>query len=262
MARLRIISAASLATSLCTLGLAIGITAPVQAQDKESSEEGHSTENEHSKGGQNNESKKRTSTGKKIRHESDDYVDADSSEVMREGKKGFVTVTLLGLSPGSVSGIDAGAFLNPNLLVAANYEISSTKFGFGGTDLLEDKEKSVSVYAKRFWGNSFYTNLGVAYRSVKHKENTISFSNTSVTVTNLSKEQSFNREDLTFALGNQWQWKNFTLGCDWFGVSYAISQQVVTNKATDTSTNQPTTADPIKKDNQIRLLALYLGASF
>lgn len=68
-------------------------------------------------------------------------------------------------------------------------------------------------------------------------------------------------------IGNQWQWDNFTLGCDWFGVSAPLATRFSDEKF---SAN----ADSIDRNRQERDkehfgkktlqqgLKLYLGASF
>jgi hypothetical protein len=69
-------------------------------------------------------------------------------------------------------------------------------------------------------------------------------------------------------IGNQWQFKNFTLGCDWVGVTLPLSKKysnesVATtgNLATEQQENEDAKED-LTERTQINLLRFYLGASF
>ena len=72
-----------------------------------------------------------------------------------------------------------------------------------------------------------------------------------------------------FRVGNEWQWENFTMGCDWVGVSQPIYSNVKEDKFI------PSAGSPdydrrqyvdeqnrFVKDTNINLLRVYAGASF
>lgn len=74
----------------------------------------------------------------------------------------------------------------------------------------EMNAKLYSLRAKKFWANSFYTTGGFAYRAVEDR-----------TTDKVSEmfyvERHGKSAGLDFAVGNQWQFDNISIGCDWVG---------------------------------------------
>jgi len=83
------------------------------------------------------------------------------------------------------------------------------------------ESKSVGVHFKQYAGNSFYYRIGMTYQQINYKYNLRG---------NLGGDETmnFNGETLLFGIqiGNQWQWDNFTLGCDWIGYSIPFYSHV------------------------------------
>lgn len=56
-------------------------------------------------------------------------------------------------------------------------------------------------------------------------------------------------------IGNEWQWENFTMGCDWIGINKTIIKLHSTGNAGIINA-------PIKQSTSFALLSFYLGYSF
>jgi hypothetical protein len=69
-----------------------------------------------------------------------------------------------------------------------------------------------------------------------------------------------------FAIGNQWQFENFLIGCDWIGLNVPVSEsiskdKVVSNYSYDI-TSHNSDRDRLFKNTTGSLLSFYIGASF
>lgn len=73
---------------------------------------------------------------------------------------------------------------------------------------------------------------------------------------------------LDLAIGNKWQWSNFTLGCDWIGVMVPIAQISKKDDLTDDGSlsrsdqNHKDTANELAKVTNLQFLRFYLGVAF
>lgn len=70
----------------------------------------------------------------------------------------------------------------------------------------------------------------------------------------------------SFTIGNQWQWENLSIGCDWIGLAVPLSYEVTRENVKVASAYS---ADDMKYDQQtylnrgkLQLLRLYVGYSF
>lgn len=183
------------------------------------------------------------------------------SEANRADKNYSLTYMVLGFGPSRSVGAGGtfGIHLTPNTkidfeftagravvlsLFGSNYDISTTSKG---------------VHLKTFMGNSFYVRIGADYRDVKYKYTSPSWSS------NTTEKFEGDSITVTGLIGNQWQWDNFTLGCDWIG--YALP---VTSKVKSESVEGATSYRDVFKDDQdfflkqpaAIALRFYLGASF
>jgi hypothetical protein len=66
--------------------------------------------------------------------------------------------------------------------------------------------RAVTIGYRRFLGNSFNVMPTIYY-----KRNTGDFFNATLIYEDVGTG---------FRVGNEWQWENFTMGCDWFGLNY------------------------------------------
>lgn len=129
------------------------------------------------------------------------------------------------------------------------------------------EQKSFGLYYKRFIGNTFYWRLGTDYRTVSYSHKY--HSEFSTTLDNNSDFKGYAVMG-TFQIGNQWQWENVTLGCDWVGYSLPLSTKVseenisagnpadLENERKNLKENQ----DILLKKSDPTALRLYLGWAF
>ena len=176
-----------------------------------------------------------------------------SSEDNRDDKQVVIAAQLVGWGPAvtTSTGAHLGYFVSNNSVILLEYTTGKDT-GFFLLD--EIKTSSIGLHLKQFASNSFYFKIGVDQRTVKYSESNFFSSTTGF---------SFNGESTagSFAVGNQWQWANFTLGCDWFGAVVPFSSKT-TDVVSSTSARVTTEKDHYTKDVSYEIGRLYLGASF
>jgi hypothetical protein len=197
-------------------------------------------------------------------------VEADSSENNRMNKTYIFDAQLLGSGPNVISsqGLSAGYFLNRNMIVsieATTGTRDNDSFLFStSSDSYNIRGNSVGVHFKHFVGNSFYYRTGIDYRSLKYKyDYTSSFS----PANNVHRSFDGKSFGVTFAIGNQWQFENFNIGCDWIGFTVPLSKSISNESVTSPSAtyDNEQLADDEKtyiKNTSATLLRFYLGATF
>lgn len=186
----------------------------------------------------------------------------DSSEHLRLNKKWVAQWQLFGAGPnGSTqSAAIVGYHLDRNSVVQAEFGgggysqsgglFANHKFNLSGN--------SYGVHYKKFFSNSFYVKAGVDYRSIDYSY-TYGFS---------GYTESFQGDSFAAGLviGNEWQWDNFNLGCDWVGMSMPFSSNVVSqNYASNDSFYQKELKDAQQrylKDTFTQGLRFYIGYTF
>jgi hypothetical protein len=194
-------------------------------------------------------------------------IEADSSEHHRMNKSYIFDAQVLGFGPNYMSsqGLSAGYFLNRNMIVSiegtfGKSDNDSSLFS-SSSDTYDIKGRSVGVHFKHFVGNSFYYRAGLDYRTVDYK-----YSYTSTVSSTYDERLSFKGKSfaVTFNIGNQWQFENFNIGCDWVGitlpVSHSISDEVQVSNYT--SNRLKGAEDDYAKKSMLNLLRFYLGATF
>lgn len=128
----------------------------------------------------------------------------------------------------------------------------------------QSQGNSFGVHAKYFVFNlleefrpsSFYVKAGIDHRT---------FDYSATEGIGMSGFES-NSTVLSIAVGNQWQGKYLTVGCDWFGyvipLASSINGEFLTNGAqTDLQSRLNTQKDSVAKIN-LQALRFYIGASF
>lgn len=192
-----------------------------------------------------------------VRHS--EVVLHDSSEAMRQGKKGSV-VAEIGSAVGGIptSGLAGGYYLDSNSIVEGSY-VS------GSTDILFLKVKATLVEAryKKFWGNSFYTNLGVGYRTIEIGASLAPLTGSK----DIDSSLSVSSIGASVGIGNRWQWESFTIGCDWIGTFIPLTttgETKVNEPSADASDIKRTEkeAEDLGKASSGQILRFYLGVSF
>lgn len=102
-------------------------------------------------------------------------------------------------------------------------------------DTFQAYSTTVALYMKRYVGNSFYFELGLAAheRNVRTKEYTYDFRPNGSFGAVYYDEESYTQKDagLQFGIGNQWQWEHFTLGCEWVGAYVPLDARGFSGKS-------------------------------
>ncbi len=140
-----------------------------------------------------------------------------TSKAARENKK-------FGLLIGSGRETTASAlhaaidvYLNPDLILQLK-GVSDSEDVYDG---VKDSENSVNLGLKIFQGNSFYIKPSVGY--LKYSEvDTISFIIGQVLQVTTDANQ-LSAVTGSLAIGNQWQWKNLSIGVEWVGVTHTLA---------------------------------------
>lgn len=162
-------------------------------------------------------------------------VTENSSEHNRMGKKFVVEAQLVGGSTliGSGQGIIAGYHLDRNTILQFEFTKGSSNTGDKEDDGYNQREGStVAFYAKKFLANSFYVKGGAEYTKVKY-DNDYLFGVSSLSNSKDAYGFEASLTSAALSIGNQWQWDNFTLGCDWIGMTVPVAHEVSSEYADD-----------------------------
>jgi hypothetical protein len=197
---------------------------------------------------------KRTKSGKKVVDVGEAVV-LNSSEYHREGKKAYIALELFGLNLLPSSGFIGGAYISPDTIVDASF--TTGQFDFLGYKM---KSNSVSFRYKKFNGNSFYWRSGIMMRQLDYN------TTLSVLTDGPNGKATASSAGVDLAIGNQWQWQTFTIGCDWIGLfapAFGSSRVSRPAGATDEWYNkQKKDAESLAKRGSPQWFRFYLGVSF
>lgn len=186
-----------------------------------------------------------------------------TSQMAREDKEASV-MAQAGFTAGHVAqGLNFAYFIDRDLQLQAEIaggvytEGSWDIFNIGYRDRKRTEMRSYGVHLKSFVSNTFYLNYGLDWREYDYQ------------YSNSGTEAAFGSQSLNASLliGNQWQWKNFTLGCDWVGWSQPVAFQKITSENLQTNSFYERRDLDRAEDNslwrgQLQGLRLYVGASF
>lgn len=206
----------------------------------------------------------------------------NSSESNRIDKSFSLLVQPVGIgpSPGLTTGLILAYFFNANNQISLNYSKYhhiSTEFDLfntgGKSPDISLEGDSIGIHYKRFMSNTFYILMGIDHRYFKYSYK----SGCSTFLYNNCKNDEYltNRtlidfegssQVMTFAIGNQWQFKHFTLGCDWGGIAVPLSHQYLKLNYQNMNSSGQEALDKQKIEQfynpSIIALRFYLGASF
>lgn len=185
----------------------------------------------------------------------------DSSEHNRMNKKWMAQWQLFGIGPNGTaeSALIAGYHLDRNSILqleAGNGGVKGNSWFFN--DSYELSGSTFGIHYKKFFGNSFYAKLGMDSRSVTYKYKY------ALTV----NQEAFQGDSIAAGLviGNQWQWENFNLGCDWIGYSVPFYSKISSETVAG---SDPLYRDELNsaeqkylKDGFVQGLRFYMGYSF
>jgi hypothetical protein len=119
------------------------------------------------------------------------------------------------VSAGVASGVSIGQFVDPNTIVHLRYQAGESCF-------FEDRcafvERATTISGQFFVGNSFFLEGGASM----HRDTYHPVDNDYDLFDSDARKYHFTYEVETwgpvFALGNQWQFRSFTIGARWFGL--------------------------------------------
>lgn len=182
----------------------------------------------------------------------------DSSEHNRMGKNYLLTAQIAGsaVAPVPAAGINFGMYVSRNGIAQIEYSKGTLPYFFFNLNA-----STLGANYKHFFGNSFYTKIGVDHRS-------ISISDINLFGYTANQYGSNEAQSLVgnFAIGNQWQWENFIMGCDWIGINPHLTTLKATYDTTGMSAKDKKDLDEswdkIAKVTSTQFLRFYLGASF
>lgn len=185
----------------------------------------------------------------------------DTSEFHRLKKKHGIHYQVIGVGPNArnSTGLIYNYFLTRNDLLV--FEYLTDIFSGYGTRSYNIKTSSFGVHYKRFTGNSFYIRAGLDQRFIDYDYNSTFLSS--------PESSSFKGMSTTvgLAIGNQWQWSNWSIGCDWFGYSFPVLSSITNENFIATpgnyaKTNMESDQKIFVTGNTIYLLRLYAGYNF
>ncbi len=162
------------------------------------------------------------------------------SEMNREDAKYSIGVGM-GFDYGAYGrSYNLGYFLDRNNILNVNMVNVDTERGSYSENY---SANVISASLQHFTGNSFYVAGSVYGRSAKERQ----------------LDNNFDLQNLSYKdmgagikIGNQWQWQNFTLGCDWIGLNYSIFKL----------SSKGNINEAVRLDRAATLLRLYLAVTF
>ncbi len=188
--------------------------------------------------------------------ESDDLTSQD----FRKDKTWMATAQIVGAGPmpGTLTqGLSFGYFADPDFVISIEAVGGRSPVIFlDFSSYRSVKYNSVGVHLKKFVNRTFYFKAGLDANR---------FTEDYVYYNNVDK-YGIDSESLSagIVIGNQWQISNFTIGCDWVGVSLPIASNIKSEYASDTYGKSRLEEDKSRylKDSGIQLVRFYLGASW
>lgn len=93
----------------------------------------------------------------------------------------------------------------------------SLRYAKSDADQYDDEEQTALLAGmKLFSGNSFYVRPEAYYRDFQETVSPELFSSE-------TRQRKVQDIGISISIGNEWQWENFTLGCDWIGAAYQVA---------------------------------------
>lgn len=166
-----------------------------------------------------------------------------------ENRKKLTYQTTFSVIGGEYSGyksnftIAAGYFLNDANLINLRYSFQNSSGAPENTSTVDYPEtlRAISIGNRHFFGNSFNLLSSIYWK--QHSKFDRANGHTYL----------FKDYGAGISIGNEWQWKNFTMGCDWFGLNHSLVK---------IKNTFPTTSFGLDQELTASLLKFYLGYSF
>lgn len=167
-----------------------------------------------------------------------------SSEENRKNLKYQVALAFIGVEYSSATPLtfSGSYYLSPNHLLTLRYSNINNN---------NEKLRAIALGYKYFLGNSFNIMPTFGWRrTTGNNEN-----NSLPTSFFYSPRFTYEEIGAGLRIGNEWQWENFTMGCDWIGINKTILKLHATG-------NSGIINGLIKQSTTLALLSFYLGYSF
>ncbi len=188
------------------------------------------------------------------------------SATERQGKDGTWDYEPASIFIGDHSGIatggSLGVYLSPDQIVRATYRTSKSCLEVRCSYV----DDALSLTVQQFVANSFFVEIGLAEQvAVEHPVDSGEYDSIS------DRDSAFTyrveTRGFVFSIGNQWQWKSFTLGARW-GMDYQPLQVQKASVTADRANEYP--AGPNERRHLVRLgkegklfiPSLMIGTSF
>jgi hypothetical protein len=197
--------------------------------------------------------------------------DGDSA-TNRQGKFYGLHINIAGSEGGLgySQGVIFSKFLNHDKLLELNLAISNGYEDIG----FNQKHAVYRYYAARytqFLSNSLYLTGGIAYRYFHGQVSTRLDASNAIEPSSRIQFYQTKKEDagIDIALGNRWQWNEFSLGFDWFGlyapqltISDSRQRDVIPNSADRDQSNRAVRSMDLIRQVGFQTTRLYVGATF
>lgn len=179
----------------------------------------------------------------------------DSESIKNRSDARMMVTTGVGVNR---SFAEAGVYVNKDDLIGLQY--SNYENG------LEGETKVLALGYTLFNGNSFYWWNGIGYRQVEIRSpRGFGFLTPERRAT--FQEGSYSDISWDSGIGNRWQWKSFTLGCEWLGfymrgtkIAHKLDDESDANAAAVEKQRQMDEEDPGR--GNFRFLTIHAGVSF
>jgi len=188
-------------------------------------------------------------------------TELDASSASWRKDKQLVVVGELGSAvvPLPSAGLTAGWHLWPDIVLEANYSKGQVSLY-----VVKAYSEVEALRSKIFWGNSFYTNLGAARRTIGIALSPQAFIGTDILDARLETTELV----ADFGIGNMWEWHRFTLGIDWLGIMLPIARLSSEDNLTggrlsaDAERAKSILFDRLAGGRSYQLMGMYMGVSF
>ena len=183
----------------------------------------------------------------------------DENKTHREDKRYAITATPIGIGAGLIAGLNAGYYVEPDLILGAKIENHTVSLNILGMDLYKANTKRAGVFGKYFFGKSFYLDGGLVGNIAEYTANGVGL-DSSNGLFEIRQYEKWHHGGIDLAIGNQWHWDHFTLGADWIGLYQPLVKQQV--KDENDSPSEEYMEDIPVNLGHVRILAFHLGLSF
>lgn len=191
------------------------------------------------------------------------------SETSRGNRSKSKYVSTFGLGIIDFAGgyrFDVGRFMDTNSVLGIRFSKGSISYESNSSSYVNNNYNNVrrndeaditkiSVYGKKFFGNSFYVDTQLGYRKIDNES--------VVTDDGVARNTVRGSEQAlvaSFSIGNQWHWEDFTLGTDWVGLNAKVAD--LSGFESDETNPYYDYSNIANEKVNLNLLNFYIGMTF